>query len=49
MRFWIIELPALIVDLFFRAYMVCLAALTMISFGMILFLIARAFWTGLLP
>lgn len=36
MRFWLIELPALMVTVAFRAYGIFLAAMTLILFGFII-------------
>jgi hypothetical protein len=35
MRFWLIELPALIVTLLFKAYMVFIAAMTLVCFVLV--------------
>lgn len=36
MRFWLIDLPALVVTLLFRAYFVFLAAMALICFGYVI-------------
>lgn len=36
MWFWLIEVPARIIDLIFRAYFIFLAVLTLLSFGIVI-------------
>jgi energy-converting hydrogenase Eha subunit E len=40
MRFWLLDLPALIVTLIFRAYAVCLAAMAILCFGSVIYSLA---------
>lgn len=43
MRFWLLELPALIVGFLFRAYLICLTAMALLCFLTVLYSIAALF------
>lgn len=44
MRFWLLDLPALIVTLLFRAYAVCLAAMTLLCFLSVIYSVAALYF-----
>lgn len=44
MRFWLLDLPALLVTLIFRAWAICLAAMTMLCFLSIIYSLAALAW-----